>query len=205
MSAGAFIGAVRGPVRNVGGVTTQVNLTFGSVVNVTLIFDNGNPPGPLSRLKSLLCRAIPAGRTTSISASFGAVVSSSLSLAIVVNYRTGQMSLFNAGGAQLGWNGGFSAGLSTGPIYGPLRPGNGNYAGWFTGVTGSGRVLGGATLGVSKGGGPWVPTVGGSVGLSAAGGGVNATYYERPLDVGSVFSGGTSFDQALTVISQVCR
>jgi RHS repeat-associated protein len=42
VSADAFVGAIRGPVRNVRGVTGNVNLVFGGVVNVTVMLgENG--------------------------------------------------------------------------------------------------------------------------------------------------------------------
>ena len=78
---------------------------------------------------------------------------------IVINYNTGQVSAFGFGGLQGGWNGGAQGSLYTGFVYG-LNGDNSNYAGGFTGVSGSTEGVGGFA---AKSSGGLVPHSGGII------------------------------------------
>jgi hypothetical protein len=95
----------------------------------------------LQTLKGKVCKVITNGRVTSLGGGIGGLRAEVGSVDMVVNYDTGDSSLFGTGGMQFGWNGGASATFSTGAIWGSLGPGNVNYAGPFVGLNGSVGLL----------------------------------------------------------------
>jgi hypothetical protein len=139
---------------------------------------------------------------------------------LVQNYRSGQVSGFAFGGAQvIGWNGGASANVSTGFVWG-LNDSNSNYSGGFSGVNGSGRVGFNAQAssgGLTGSGRELIPdprgvkslslTVGDSL-LQTPTGGVTVTNYSKPLQMGKWWaqaSNMTMADAALVAANQACR
>jgi len=92
-----------------------------------------NPPETTA--KSILCSALPSGSITSIGGSIGGVGGQTGSLSAVVNYNTGEVSLFASGGLQAGWNGGASASISSGYIWNMSS--NTDFSGPFQNVSAS--------------------------------------------------------------------
>jgi hypothetical protein len=133
---------------------------------------------------------------------------------VVVNYNSGQVSAFGFGGLQVGWNGGASGSIYTGFVYG-LNNSNSNYSGGFTGVNG-GAGLGGfaasSSGGLTGGASGLAPNgqvkVGGvSVGAGLIGGfsgGVTATNYTKPLQLGKFWAFGPT-DFVLYAARQACK
>ena len=138
---------------------------------------------------------------------------------VVYNYNSGQVSAFGYGGVQLGWNGGLSGSIYGGAVYG-LNDSNTNYSGGFTGVNGgaegvgffaassSGGLSGGANgLAVHPFAAGSTTAIGGGAGfglLSGASGGVNATNYSNPAQLGQ-FTGFTLADYALYAARGLCK
>jgi hypothetical protein len=127
---------------------------------------------------------------TSISSSLGLFGGQTGSLSVVINYNNGQVSGFATGGLQAGWNGAAAASVSTGFVYGNLRPNNSGFSGDFVTGYGSGPVFGGYG---SFGNG--ISVFGASAGANltgGAGGGANFTKTTNPhqfsLAVGSLFT-----------------
>lgn len=59
-------------------------------------------------MEQAYCRAVPSGRSTSVSVAFRGLDAVSGELDMVFNYNSGQTSLFATGGFSPGWNGGAS-------------------------------------------------------------------------------------------------
>ncbi|MFZ0748655.1 MAG: RHS repeat-associated core domain-containing protein, partial [Pyrinomonadaceae bacterium] len=143
------------------------------------------PENPTPTIMQSICAAIPSGRTTGASGTLGLLGGSTGGVELVRNYNSGQVSAFAFGGGQVGWNGGASGSLYAGNLYG-LNNSSSNYAGGFTGVNGSGRVVGGF---VSRGGG--VTAVGASANASLVGPinfGLTRTKYTNPLQLGKFWA-----------------
>jgi hypothetical protein len=169
---------------------------------------------PTSGIKAKVCRVIPTGRTLGASGGIGGIGSVGGGGELVVNYNTGQVSAFGFGGFQGGWNGGLSGSAYTGFIYG-LNNSNSNYSAGFTGVNG-GAGLGGFAASSSGGltGGPSGLVPNGSVtvkGVSFGGGllggfsgGVTATNYTNPLQLGKIWA-FEPVDLLLYSMRQACR
>jgi hypothetical protein len=115
-----------------------------------------------SNLKQKICSALPTGRTVGVSGGLGGVGSVGGGGEVVINYQSGQVSAFDFGGVQVGWNGGASGSAYTGFVYG-LNSSNSNYSGGFTGVNG-GAGFGGfaarSSGGLTGGAGGLLPTSG---------------------------------------------
>jgi hypothetical protein len=106
---------------------------------------------------------------------------------MVVNYNSGQTSLFATGGMSFGWNGGLSLTATTGLIYG-LDETNNGFSGPFKGgsfwaptpipgISGGGSII--------RGGGVTVISGGASAALVGKyGGGFSKTNTTNPLNVG---------------------
>ena len=82
-----------------------------------------NTPAPpasdkISKAKKAFCSAVPSGRSKSLSLAFGGIGAVSGDVDMVVNYNSGQSTLFATGGGGLGWNGGLSLTVTTGLVYG---------------------------------------------------------------------------------------
>jgi hypothetical protein len=171
-----------------------------------------NPPK--NGIKAKVCSAIPSGRTQGVSGGIGGIGSVGGGAEVVVNYNSGQTSAFAFGGLQLGWNGGVSGSVYTGFVYG-LNSSNSNYSGGFTGVNGGAGLggfvassSGGMTHGVS-GLSPTGEVKAVGVGLGAAllggfSGGVSATNYANPLQLGK-FAAFTPADFLLYAARQLCN
>ena len=167
---------------------------------------------PSNGIKSKVCSAIPSGRTMGASGGLGGVGSVGGGGEVVLNYNSGQVSAFGFGGVQAGWNGGASGSVYTGFVYG-LNNSNSNYSGGFTGVNG-GAGLGGFAASSSGG------LTGGASGLAANGavnaggmsfgggllggfsGGVTATNYSNPSQLGKYWAFGP-LDLLLSAARQV--
>lgn len=81
-----------------------------------------------------MCSALPSGRVTSVGGSVGVIGGQTGSVSQVVNYNTGQASLFGSGGVQVGWNGGASAFASEGFVWKMAL--DTDYSGPFSNVSG---------------------------------------------------------------------
>ncbi len=90
-------------------------------------------PSAPSKLKSLYCSVTPSGRSTSLSYAFGGIGSVNGEVDMVVNYNSGQTSVFATGGGAAGWNGGISLTGTTGLIFGMDGTNNG-FSGQFKGA-----------------------------------------------------------------------
>jgi RHS repeat-associated protein len=150
--------------------------------------------GLLTKLKNAVCSAIPAGRVSGINASAGTIGGVTGGFEGVVNWNTGQASVFGNAGGFGGFNGGGSISITGGLIFN-LGNSNSNYSGTFTTASGSVGPVGGfgsltgtpTSINLS---GPKV--VGGSLGASMFGAGtgtVSVTKYGNPHDVGNFVQG----------------
>ena len=151
--------------------------------------DQQLPPnnGPLSQIMKPYCLAVPSGRSSSLSGALGGIGSVTGEVDQVLNYNSGQSSLFATGGMSFEWNGGASATASTGLVYG-LDGTNNGFSGPFKGasfyaptpipfVSGGGSVI--------SGGGVIVISAGASAALVGRyGGGISATNTSKPLNTG---------------------
>lgn len=142
--------------------------------------------GILAGIKKSYCSAVPSGRSTSISVGLGGIGAVHGGGDVVVNYNSGQTSLFATGALSAGWNGGLSGTVSTGLVYG-LGNTNDGFSGNFKGGNFSVTTPAGLTAGGSivRGGG--VTVISGGVGAAlvgrfGGGGAVSAT--SKPLNVG---------------------
>lgn len=126
---------------------------------------------------------------------------------IVLNYNTGEASVFRHAGVQGGWNGFFSASVTTSLIWG-LGDSNRSYQGRFYGASVS-RGYVGASLQRSPGGA--VVSAGPTLGVNALAAettlGGAGTEYSSPIRIGNFFRGrfGTSFDDYAYLARQFCR
>lgn len=202
------------------------SISGGSDILVTLIARRVLPPITLPRIsisRNLIrkigqgiCDAIPSGRTIGASGVLGLVGGPTGGGELVVNYNSGQVSAFAYGGAQVGWNGGAQGSVYTGFVYG-LNNSNSNYSGGFTGVNGGAGIGGFAASssgGLTGGGGGLIPNTrevtavgvsgGGSL-LSGVSGGVTATNYTQPLQLGKNPLGFGLIDPALYLARQACK
>jgi RHS repeat-associated protein len=173
-----------------------------------------NPSVPQT-IKQKICSAIPSGRTIGASGGVGGVGSPGGGGEVLMNYNSGQVSVFGFGGLQIGWNGVISGSVYTGFVWG-LNNSNSNYSGGFTGVN-AGAGLGGFAASSSGGltGGPGqlipnprdVTAAGVSFGaglVGAVSGGVTATNYSKPAQLGK-FWAFTQMDWLLYAARQVCK
>jgi RHS repeat-associated protein len=182
------------------------------------LLSNSSGGGFFSTLKAKVCSLIPSGRTSGVSVGVGGVGSVGGGVEFVMNYNSGQVSAFAFGGVQAGWNGGASGSVYSGPVYG-LNDSNSNYSGGFTGINGgagigifaastSGGLTGGAkTLGVHTSAKGATTAFGLSLGgglLSGFSGGVSATNYTNPAQIGR-FAGFTPVDYTLYGARQICK
>jgi len=179
---------------------------------------HGPPPPAPNKIAKAICGAIPSGRTTGASGGLGGIGSVGGGLETVVNYSSGQVSGFSFGGVQVGWNGGASGSVYSGYVYG-LNGSNSNYSGGFTGFNGgagpgvfgassSGGLTGGVSgLGVN----PLAPGAVTSGGLSFGGGllsgfagGVTATNYSNPIQMGKFWAFDVG-DWSMYAAKQACK
>jgi RHS repeat-associated protein len=184
---------------------------------------NPNPPNrtqsqPPRTIKQKICGVIPSGRTVGASGALGLLGGPTGGGEVVINYNSGQISAFAFGGAQVGWNGAASGSINSGFVYG-LNDSNSNYSRGFTGVGGSaggGGFLQSSSGGLSNGAKGLIPnpravTVGGgSVGASLLGGfsgGVSATHYTKPLQLGrwGGLIGLSPLDAPFYAARQLCK
>jgi len=173
----------------------------------------------MNKIRKALCKPIPRGRVSGIQLTGGVLGGPTGGVELVQNYRSGQISGFAFGGAAVGWNGGASANISGGFVWG-LNDSNSNYSGGFSGVNGSGRV--GLNIQSSSGGltgsarelipNPREVT---SVALTAGAsliptptGGTTVTNYTKPLQMGKWWAQASNMnmmDGALVAANQACR
>jgi len=165
-------------------------------------------------VKQKICSTIPSGRTVGASGGAGGVGSVGGGGELLVNYNSGQVSAYGFGGVQVGWNGGLSGSLYGGFIWG-LNSSNSNYKGGFSGVN-AGAGLGGFAASSSGGltGGPSGLVPNGAVRVGGIGlgggllggfsGGVTATNYTKPLQLGKFWAFGP-LDALLYAARQVCK
>jgi len=165
-------------------------------------------------IKAKVCSVVPSGRTWGVWGGIGGVGSVGGGVELVINYNSGQTSAFAFGGLQLGWNGGVSGSTYTGFVYG-LNSSNSNYSGGFTGING-GAGLGGfaasSSGGMTHGVSGLIPTggikaVGVALGAGLLGGfsgGVSASNYTNPLQLGK-FVAFTPADYLVYALRQLCN
>ena len=163
-------------------------------------------------IKSAVCSALPAGRTTGVSGGIGGIGGQTGSLELVVNYQSGQVSGFASAGLQLGWNGGAQGSVFTGFIYWDLGANNSGYSGGFTSLSANAGV--GGSLSVSSGGlnGPTnfrpVSVAALNLGTSLVPGPTgtaSATNYTQPLSLGKFWALSNPLDLTLFLAAQVCK
>ena len=173
----------------------------------------------MQKIRQALCRAVPRGRVSGVSGTFGLVGGPTGGVELVQNYRSGQISGFAFGGTQVGWNGGAGGNGYTGFVWG-LDDSNANYSGGFSGVNGQKAV--GLNVQSSSGGltgsarelipNPRQVT---SVALTAGGsliptptGGASVTNYTKPLQLGKWWMQASNInwiDTPLIGANQLCR
>jgi len=163
-----------------------------------------------------ICSAIPSGRTVGVSGGLGLVGGPTGGGEVVINYNSGQVSAFAFGGAQVGWIGGAQASIYSGFVYG-LNNSNSNYSGGFTGGNGGAGVGGFAASssgGLTGGAQGLIPNprnvtaVGATAGaslLGGASGGLTATHYTKPFQLGRNPLGLGLIDPPLYLARQVCK
>lgn len=179
----------------------------------------------MRRIKQALCKPVPRGRVSGVSATGGVTGGPTGGVEYVQNFRSGQISGFAFGGAQVGFNGVASGNVYTGYVWG-LNNDNSNYSGGFSGVNGpiepSGTVglnIQASSDGLTKGFKGMVPdprgvksaTIG--VGKSLLGSrtaGFTATHYSPPLQMGRWWAQAmngvnNNIDAPLIVANQICR
>lgn len=168
---------------------------------------SGGFSGWFSKIKNAICDKLPSGRSTSVSAAAGGVGSVGGSLDMVVNYNSGQTSLFATGGGGLGWNGGGSLTATTGLVFG-MNGTNDGFSGPFKGANFYAPTpvpAVGAGISVTHGGGVTVVSLGVSGALAGRyGGGGSATNTTRPLNIGK-FTGFTPLDYVGYLLRLPCR
>jgi RHS repeat-associated protein len=120
-------------------------------VITTWIWESGSSriAALLRRIKGALCRRVPTGRVSGVSGTVGFSGGLTGGVELIQNYRSGQISGFAFGGAQVGRNGIATGTLSTGFVWG-LDDSNSNYSGGFSGVNG-GAMIGGSLQSSSGG------------------------------------------------------
>jgi RHS repeat-associated protein len=147
--------------------------------------------GLFSELMNFYCSAVPSGRSISLSGALGGIGSVTGGVDQVLNYNSGQTSVFATGGMSFGWNGGASATATTGLVYG-LDGTNNGFSGPFKGASFYAPTpvpfvgVGGSVI---SGGGVTVVSAGASAALAGKyGGGISATNTSKPLNTG-IFNG----------------
>jgi hypothetical protein len=153
--------------------------------------DNNLNRKQLDKLKNAYCSTVPTGRSVSASGALGGIGAVSGGGDMVLNYNSGQTSLFATGGMSLGWNGGASVTASSGLVYG-LDGTNNGFSGPFKGGSFSAPTpipfvsAGGSVV---HSGGVTVVSAGASAALVGRYGfGISATNTSKPLNIGN-FSG----------------
>lgn len=161
-------------------------------------------PSILEKVKEVVCTALPNGRTVSVGFAMGLSGGVSGTIEGVMNYDTGEVSLFPSGGFQLGPNNAIHATVSAGLIYGSLGAGNTNYQGPFEAGAASVGLSGGY---VQRGGGIRVIGVTATRGLLSlpVGASIGAVYTGRPIGTVSMRGIAGPLDQALYAARQVCQ
>ncbi|MGN6592932.1 MAG: hypothetical protein ACTHJX_08540 [Terriglobales bacterium] len=167
-----------------------------------------------SRLKGAVCALLPSGRAEGVSGSLGALGAVGGGGELLLNYDTGQISAFGEGSVQAGWNGGASATVYSGFVYG-LNGSNSNYAGGFTSAS-AGYIVGayGASSSGGLAGGPGgiipngsVTAAGVSLGASilvSPSAALGAEEYTRPAQLGKFWAFGAG-DLLFYAARQVCH
>ncbi|HEY2352927.1 MAG TPA: RHS repeat-associated core domain-containing protein [Candidatus Acidoferrum sp.] len=100
--------------------------------------------------KPLICSLIPSGGVVSAGGSAGTLGGTTGSFDIVSNYDSGEVSLIGSSGGFVGFNGGGSAQVSSGLVFGDLRSNNSGYSGPFTSGAVSYKIVG---INVARGSG----------------------------------------------------
>jgi len=160
------------------------------------------------------CSLVPQGCVLGIQGAVGGVSGQTGTLEQVLNYTTGETTLFASGGIQAGvWNGGAQGNAIGGLIYGNLKGDNSNYRGPFTTLSESLNGVGGFIAASGGGLGNPVPdggmeVVGGSFGVSLVGSWsatTSVTYYTPPLSAGSFTGFDPQVDLGFLVARQICK
>jgi hypothetical protein len=162
--------------------------------------------GVLQKVKSAYCSAVPSGRSTSVTVAAGGIGSVSGSFDTVVNYNSGQTSLFATGGGGLGWNGGGSLTATTGLVYGLGNTNNG-FSDQFKGFNLYVPVAPNVSAGGSRTSGNGVTVYSAGISGSLAGRvslGGTWTNTTKPFDVGK-FTGYTPIDYLGYLLRRPCN
>jgi RHS repeat-associated protein len=171
----------------------------------------GKPPGLPQKIKKTVCSTLPQGRTLGASGGVGGIGGQTGGLELVANYTSGQVSLFEFGGLQAGWNGIVQGSVYSGFISGPLTADNSGYKGGFTAVATSvpTPVPGVSGVGFISGAGNGVGVVGAGAGVSLVGRygvTVSQTGYTPPQQLGKYWAFlADPLDQLLFLAQQVCQ
>lgn len=174
-----------------GAALIPISADTGYTISVTATAHGGKAGGSI-------CKLIPSGRTVGAVGGVGGVGVVQGGGELVLNYDSGQISAFGFGGTQIGWNGGASASVYSGMVFG-LDSSNSNYSGGFTGANG-GALMGGfvasSSGGLTRGAAGVVPNgqvkvAGMSAGVSLLGtptGGATVTNYSDPVQLGKFWA-----------------
>jgi RHS repeat-associated protein len=172
----------------------------------------GGSGGFFQQIMGAVCSVLPSGSTVTVSAAGGELIGFTGSAGSLVNYNTGEKSIFLSGGYFAGVNGLVSANVGTGAVYN-LGDSNSNYSGPFdTGYGGIEKVgvysSTSETNNVSEDGATLGPTL---IPMPVTGG---ASYTETGLypagnifDTQSMMNLGPKqlFDMALYVANKLCN
>lgn len=149
--------------------------------------------GFLFNAVSTVCKAIPDAGSLTATFGLGGIGSGQAGGTALVNTRSGQISLFANGGFQGGWNGGASASLGGGAVYG-LGSNNAGYSGAFTGANLSLPIVPvgiNGQVGTNAQTGQMVTEAGIHAGAnltpSAPSGGITRTVSSSPLNIGNIW------------------
>jgi RHS repeat-associated protein len=162
--------------------------------------------GVLQKVKSAYCSAVPSGRSTTVTVAAGGIGSVSGSVDTVVNYNSGQTSLFATGGGGLGWNGGGSLTATTGLVYGLGNTNNG-FSDQFKGFNLYVPVAPNVSAGGSRTSGNGVTVYSAGISGSLAGRvslGGTWTNTTKPFDVGK-FTGYSPIDYLGYLLRRPCN
>ncbi len=116
----------------------------------------------LDLFSKIACGGLPVGRVYGLTVSGGGIGGQTGSLEMIVNYKSGAVSLCASGGLQAGWTAGASLQATMGFLFGDLGDQNENYGGWSAALQGSvGRgLVGGVSGRVNNGQTGVLPKVG---------------------------------------------
>jgi RHS repeat-associated protein len=154
--------------------------------------------GILGGLAPTICSIIPDARTTTLTGGIGGIGSVYGATTVLVNYNTGQTSVYGTGGVQFGWNGGVSWSVGGGAVYGMEGDSN-SYSGPFRGGNASVPPIPvGANVQTGGGVTEYGVHAGGNLTPAFPSGGATKSITSAPVDVGTVITPASIPDLVIT-------